>query len=406
MLPPLAGDLDHVVVGEDPAVRAEDDARAGARALGAGHLDLHDRREHLRGDRLDRAVRGSVGGIGDGRLVAAFVAVAAGSSCVASQSAAPPTPAPPPTSSERRDHPGREGRPARARRWTGLDRRGRGRRPGGVAAGAVRERWASGSWSTIPGLAVRILNPCWGVHEGSGRGRRRTPHCRRSSRVTTVTWVTPRSYRELSCAQSPLVVRCCACSPRSWPSPPSPSRAGVEPASADHTAAPTSVTLVGTIQSELGCAADWSPDCAATHLAPAGRRRVVGDVRWCRPAATSSRWRSTTPGTSRTAPRAAATCRSCWRAGPDRLHLRPRHPPGRRPARRPRRDRGDRRRPRAGGRQPAGAAHPRALLLRDGRPVRQRRPDQRPGRHRRRTGWRTGSTRPTRASSTAVTSPG
>ena len=43
---------------------------------------------------------------------------------------------------------------------------------------------------------------------------------------------------------------------------------GREPASADHTAAPTSVTLVGTIQSELGCAADWSPDCAATHLTP------------------------------------------------------------------------------------------------------------------------------------------
>ena len=27
-----------------------------------------------------------------------------------------------------------------------------------------------------------------------------------------------------------------------------------------------SVTLVGTLQSELGCPADWSPACAATHL--------------------------------------------------------------------------------------------------------------------------------------------
>ncbi len=31
-------------------------------------------------------------------------------------------------------------------------------------------------------------------------------------------------------------------------------------------ALPGSVTLVGTMQSELGCSADWQPDCAATHL--------------------------------------------------------------------------------------------------------------------------------------------
>lgn len=29
---------------------------------------------------------------------------------------------------------------------------------------------------------------------------------------------------------------------------------------------PASVTLVGDLQSELGCAGDWQPDCAATHL--------------------------------------------------------------------------------------------------------------------------------------------
>ena len=34
--PELAGDLDHVVVGEDLAVGAEDDARAGAGLLRAG----------------------------------------------------------------------------------------------------------------------------------------------------------------------------------------------------------------------------------------------------------------------------------------------------------------------------------------------------------------------------------
>jgi hypothetical protein len=31
-------------------------------------------------------------------------------------------------------------------------------------------------------------------------------------------------------------------------------------------AAPTSVTIAGSLQSELGCPGDWQPDCAATHL--------------------------------------------------------------------------------------------------------------------------------------------
>ncbi|MGJ7440127.1 pullulanase-type alpha-1,6-glucosidase [Aquipuribacter sp. MA13-6] len=38
------------------------------------------------------------------------------------------------------------------------------------------------------------------------------------------------------------------------------------PASADHTAAPTSVTVVGDLQGALGCPGDWQPDCAATRL--------------------------------------------------------------------------------------------------------------------------------------------
>ena len=38
------------------------------------------------------------------------------------------------------------------------------------------------------------------------------------------------------------------------------------PAAADHTADPTNVTVAGSLQSELGCAADWDPTCAATHL--------------------------------------------------------------------------------------------------------------------------------------------
>ena len=36
---------------------------------------------------------------------------------------------------------------------------------------------------------------------------------------------------------------------------------------ASHTAAPTTVTIAGSLQAELGCPGDWQPDCAATHLA-------------------------------------------------------------------------------------------------------------------------------------------
>lgn len=40
------------------------------------------------------------------------------------------------------------------------------------------------------------------------------------------------------------------------------------PAVADHTPAPGLVVLAGTLQDELGCAADWDPACAATALEP------------------------------------------------------------------------------------------------------------------------------------------
>ena len=45
-------------------------------------------------------------------------------------------------------------------------------------------------------------------------------------------------------------------------------------------AGPTSVTLVGSLQSELGCAGDWAPDCAATHLTAGadGRWSLVGSL--------------------------------------------------------------------------------------------------------------------------------
>ena len=32
------------------------------------------------------------------------------------------------------------------------------------------------------------------------------------------------------------------------------------------TPAPGSVTIAGSLQSELGCPGDWLPDCASTHL--------------------------------------------------------------------------------------------------------------------------------------------
>jgi glycosidase len=41
---------------------------------------------------------------------------------------------------------------------------------------------------------------------------------------------------------------------------------GVPSALADHTAAPSSVTLAGSLQSELGCPGDWQPECATSHL--------------------------------------------------------------------------------------------------------------------------------------------
>ncbi|HEU6446626.1 MAG TPA: glycoside hydrolase family 15 protein, partial [Gaiellaceae bacterium] len=37
-------------------------------------------------------------------------------------------------------------------------------------------------------------------------------------------------------------------------------------AAASHTPNPSSVTIAGSLQSELGCSGDWQPDCAATHL--------------------------------------------------------------------------------------------------------------------------------------------
>src|SRR6186997_3340010 len=39
-------------------------------------------------------------------------------------------------------------------------------------------------------------------------------------------------------------------------------------AAADHTPLPNTVTLVGSLQSELGCPGDWQPECPQTRLQP------------------------------------------------------------------------------------------------------------------------------------------
>ena len=44
------------------------------------------------------------------------------------------------------------------------------------------------------------------------------------------------------------------------------STASAPAVSAATTPAPSSVTIAGSLQSELGCAGDWDPACAATHL--------------------------------------------------------------------------------------------------------------------------------------------
>ena len=58
--------------------------------------------------------------------------------------------------------------------------------------------------------------------------------------------------------------------------------AAAAPARADHTPAPGTVALVGSLQSELGCPGDWQPECAATRLEPvagsAGLYRRTFDV--------------------------------------------------------------------------------------------------------------------------------
>ena len=63
-----------------------------------------------------------------------------------------------------------------------------------------------------------------------------------------------------------------------------------------------SVTVAGSLQSEMGCPADWDPACAASHLTfDTNDGLWKGTVRFRR-VTTSTRSPSTTAGTSTTAP--------------------------------------------------------------------------------------------------------
>ncbi len=91
---------------------------------------------------------------------------------------------------------------------------------------------------------------------------------------------------------------------------------GIIPAAADHTPDPTTVTIAGSLQSELGCAGDWHPECAVTHLAyDAGDDVWQGTCSPSRPAAMNTKLPSTIAGQKTTAPtpnRMAQTSPSTW----------------------------------------------------------------------------------------------
>ena len=72
------------------------------------------------------------------------------------------------------------------------------------------------------------------------------------------------------------------------------------PVAPSHTPAPSSVTIAGDLQSEIGCPGDWDPDCAATHLTYDASDDVWQGTLTSRPATTSTRRRSTTAGTRTT----------------------------------------------------------------------------------------------------------
>ena len=189
------------------------------------------------------------------------------------------------------------------------------------------------------------------------------------------------------------------------------------PAVADHTPVPSRVTLMGSLMNELGCQSDWSENCTTTDLLPVPGSPTLFARTFTVPAGDPDepfdylykvrlnggldrelRRRHVRPPRRQHPPGHRQDHDAA-------LHLRPRDPPG--PGRPGGPGRGpDRCRPGHGRRQPAQGPHPRELLLRDGRPLRERHEGQRHGRHRRHPAARTASTRPARASTTAATSRG
>ena len=141
-------------------------------------------------------------------------------------------------------------------------------------------------------------------------------------------------------------------------------------------AAERTATLVGDLQSEAGCAGDWQPDCATTDLVrQPGTTTFTKDL--AGPAGRVERQ-------GRHRPRLGRGLREGRRqrqhhlpaggAGDPAVHLRRHHAQGGDRTDRPAGVRSDGCRPGDRRRQPAQRPDQRALLLRHGRPVRQRRP--------------------------------
>ena len=159
------------------------------------------------------------------------------------------------------------------------------------------------------------------------------------------------------------------------------------PAASAETVQARSFALVGSLQSELGCPADWAPECAETELAATGdRRRLRGGVR-------GPRWQLRVQGRRRRLLGRGLRPRRRRRQHPADgrrardapIRLRRQHAPGRRSRSSASHGRllGRRRRTRRGSRSVRRARQ--AVLLRHDRPLRQRRPLER---HRRLTGDR------------------
>ena len=143
---------------------------------------------------------------------------------------------------------------------------------------------STGSWSSAP--TARSTRRRAGV--GRGPGRARPLSGLPCHRVSEATFRPEAGHRWLvrPRGDSPWPDSLAACTAGAARRP---ARAVALPAAADHTAVPDRVTLMGSLMTELGCAADWDEACAATDLPRVGRPRSSHGRSPSRPAATSSR---------------------------------------------------------------------------------------------------------------------